>query len=78
MTRYADDLLTPYDAAVLDRAARIIRRRSRRPEGLACRVICKVLTDLAAKIRDEGGQAEIIHTGELRFSQPAATRVDTR
>lgn len=43
------------DAAVLRRAAIILRRESRKPDGVWMRVFCRLLTDTADKIdRREG------------------------
>jgi hypothetical protein len=37
------------DAEVLERAAMIVRLRSRRPAGIISRAVCKVLRDMAAR-----------------------------
>jgi hypothetical protein len=39
------------DADVLEQAAEVIRRRSRRPDGLMARILLKVLEDTATNIR---------------------------
>jgi hypothetical protein len=41
------------DIDALRRAARVLRRRSRKPHSVAQRVMQRVLTDLAATIQDE-------------------------
>jgi len=42
------------DAAVLERAAMILRVRSRKPDAIITRAVRKVLADMAVKIRAQG------------------------
>jgi len=41
------------DAAVLERAAVILRERSSKPNSVTVGALCRTLTDVAAKIRTE-------------------------
>jgi hypothetical protein len=43
------------DAIILERAVRVLERRSTRPHGFVCRVICQVLLKSAARLRTEAG-----------------------
>jgi hypothetical protein len=43
------------DAEAVERTVRIIRLRSRNPKAVITRAVCKMLADMAAKLRSEAG-----------------------
>lgn len=43
------------DAQVLRKAAYVLRKRSRKPDGLWCRAVCRLLEETAVRSDEEDG-----------------------